>query len=307
MKKETRRKIEGRLGANALRYFRSRFENMSPERAEEAGRKLGHRIYRVSKKHRERAMWNLKLAFPEKTDSERKAIAIGCFEHFGVFGSDFLRARLRSADDLQATMSFEGLEHMHAARELGKGVVLISGHFGNWERMSAWLGVQGFKLSVVARDTHNEDMNRVVTELRSLTGTEVIPRGNAARPMIEALRRNELVGILPDQNTDEIFIPFFGHACGTVLGPGVIAERTGAPVVPTWCIWEGPNRYRMIIEAPLVPEPVEGGVKGEGIMRAINASLERIIRQYPEQWLWFHDRWRSARQRGLIEAPPLEY
>jgi KDO2-lipid IV(A) lauroyltransferase len=63
----------------------------------------------------------------------------------------------------------------------------------------------------------------------------------------------------------------------------------------------------MIIEAPLVPEPVEGGVKGEGIMRAINASLERIIRQYPEQWLWFHDRWRSARQRGLIEAPPLEY
>jgi KDO2-lipid IV(A) lauroyltransferase len=159
--------------------------------------------------------------------------------------------------------------------------------------------MNGYKLAVVARDTDDRGLNRMVNELRERWGTEVIARGDAVRPILTRLKRNEFVGILPDQNSTEIFIPFFGKPAGTVLGPGVISERTGAPVICCWCPRVGVGRYKFLIEPPLVSQPGYE-TRGEGMMRAINASLEGVVRRYPDQWLWFHDRWKSARRRGLL-------
>lgn len=254
---------------------------------------------RLGKSRRERALNNLAIAFPDMAFSERERIVKATFEHFGMITADFLQIPKRSIDDFNATTEVVGEEHLANAMALGKGVIFITGHFGNWERCSTWVSTHGYQLSVVARDTDDQGVNSIVNDLRSFTGTKVISRGAAARPIIEALRRNEVVGILPDQNSDEIYIPFFGKLAGTVLGPGVIHERTGAPVVPMYGIRIGPGRYRLEIHPALTSVP-GFETKGEGMMRAIHASLESVISRYPEQYLWFHDRWRNARNKGLI-------
>ncbi|MBV6456973.1 MAG: Lipid A biosynthesis myristoyltransferase [Fimbriimonadaceae bacterium] len=297
--KSRRKQLENRLGSRALARARRFFGRRDPIRAEKAGERLGATLFRVSKKHRMRAIHNLALAMPEMTDAERTALAKRVFVHFGRVFADFLSGRNSDRDHVASTTTFEGLEHLDQALAKGKGVILITGHFGNWERLAAFLTARGYELSVVARDADQGRTTEIVNTLRESTGTKVIPRGNAARPIIDRLRKNQLVGILPDQNSDEVFIPFFGKPCGTVLGPGVIAERTESPVVPCWCIWKAPGQYHIIVEAPLVPDE-QGTVTGEPMMRAINRAIEAIIRRHPEQWLWFHNRWKSAIRRGLI-------
>lgn len=294
-----RKVIESSLGAFALGIAHSRLSRKSPVEAERIGERWGRLLFKVSKKHRERALANFQLAMPELSESKRLDLTQKVFEHFGRVTADFMLASKRSREELEEQISVEGIEHLDHALTQSKGVILITGHFGNWERMSALLSYRGYPLSVVARDTRNEAMNEMLRRAREHAGTKAIPRGNAAKPMLQCLRNNELIGILPDQNSDEIFIPFFGHPAGTVLGPGVLHERTGAPVLCCFCARVGVTKYRFWIEPPLIATG-SYETKGEAMMRTIHGSLETAIRAYPEQWLWFHDRWRSAKRAGLI-------
>jgi KDO2-lipid IV(A) lauroyltransferase len=116
--------------------------------------------------------------------------------------------------------------------------------------------------------------------------------------MLMALRANQCVGILSDQNHDGEYIPFFGHPAGTNVGLGVIHERTGAPVLPGVVWWISPGQYQFHVSPPLQAE--SGHEKGVGTMIAFHRWLEDRIREHPEQWLWFHDRWRAAKRRGLV-------
>lgn len=274
-------------------------ERKTALQAEASGAKLGRMAFKLSKKHRARALENLTRAFPEKTEAERESIAIGVLEHFGRVMADFLRSHKRTQQEVLESTEVIGREHLTEALSRGRGIILISGHFGNWERMSHWISASGYPVSVVARDANDPQMNDLILELRHANGAKVIARGDAVRPILERLKANELVGILPDQNSGEIFVPFFGHPCGTVKGPGTLARRTGSPVLPVYCLRIGPARYRMVICEPLSPE--EGFEPIEGMTRAINRSLEEQIRQFPDQYLWIHNRWKSAKSQGLVK------
>lgn len=299
MSKSRRKKIEGWLGAKALVGAQRWLMKRTPADADSLGAKFGRLLFRVAKKRRERALANLRLAFPDKTSEELLQICKRTFEHFGRMSADFLTGRRFSDTEITASCSVEGLEHLDNALAKGNGVLVITAHFGNWERLSRWLTIGGYKLSVVARSTRSEEQNKLVNAIRNDGGAEVIPRGTAAKPILEKLKANELVGILPDQNADDAFIPFFGHPAGTVLGPGVISSRTGAPLIPAWCTYLGDGRYQIVFEPEI--EPLPGfETRGEGHMRAIHERMEAVIREYPEQWLWFHDRWRNARKKGLV-------
>lgn len=294
-----RKEFLGWAAAGFMRRLQRSLERKTPAQVEAAGRRLGRLMMRTVKKRRERCLSNLKLAFPEMPDRERQELAVRTFEHFGICTADFLSSRVWTLESLEGSMEIEGKEIIDDALKAGKGAIVITGHFGNWERVNIWLGLNGIPLNVVVRTANTQGVDKIVNDLRERTGTKVIHRGNAARPIMAKLRNNEMVGIVPDQNSDEVFIPFFGHPAGTVLGPGVIHERSGAPVIPAYCIRTGVGKYKVKICPPL--EPLPGyEVKGEGMMRAINAWLEEQIRETPEQWLWFHDRWRNARQRGLL-------
>lgn len=293
------RQLTNWLAPKALSHFRRKLAKKSPEEAEMWGEKLASIWWTFGGRRRQVALSNLAMAFPELSLEERNRIARAVFTHFGRVTADFLASSGRPTEELAKEMDVEGKEHLDEALALGRGVLLITGHFGNWERVSRWMSGMGYKLSVVARDADQAKVNDAVNDLRQETGTRVIPRGAAARPILERLKANEVVGILPDQNSKEIFIPFFGRPAGTVLGPGVLAERSGAVVLPITCVWIGPGRYKVIFYPHLQPIS-EGEKRGEGMMRAINAWLEERIRERPEQWLWIHDRWRSARKKGLL-------
>lgn len=293
------RYILGRIGSvvfdSAVRYF----ERKSEEEADRRGAQLGHMIMRLDRKHREQTIGNLHLAFPELSEAERMALARRTYEHFGRLAADFLRSRLRTNEQVIASTTVEGAHYVEEARDLGRGVIGLTAHFGNWERYARFGTAMGWGITVVARDADDEGFQKKLLEFRNTTGIEVLSRGNAARSILGALKKQRLVGILPDQNSEECFVPFFGHPCGTTLGPAVIHKRSGAPMVPTYCVRTGIGQYHAIIKPPI---EVPSG-EPEDIAAEMNRVLESVIREYPDQYLWLHDRWRSAKRRGLLSVP----
>jgi KDO2-lipid IV(A) lauroyltransferase len=293
-----RKKFEKRAGFFAFTTLEKAFLKKDPLAAERSGEKIGRIVYRLSKKHRNQALSNLKLAYPELTDEQRIEMAQNCFRHFGRVFADFLRSSARTDQEILTTCPLHGAEHLDAAMAKGTGGILISGHFGNWERAAHRVAAAGYKVTVVARDANDGDLNQAVLRIREKQGVEVLSRGQAARGILKKLKQNEFVAILPDQNSGEPFLPFFGKPAGTVTGPASIHIRTGAPLIPIFCRWVSPNQYRVDLYDPI--EAVPGYEPEEAFTRAINNCLESVIREAPEQWLWFHNRWKSARKAGLV-------
>lgn len=298
----TKKQILGILATSSIKFVGALLKNRPLPKVYQRGEKFGRLVKTLFPKRKRRAVENLALALPELSDQERESIADRTFENFGRAALDFLAAQNRTLEKLKSDTTILGEENIMSALDQKRGVILITGHIGNWERMSSYLSLSGYPLTVIARDADQDNVNQMVNDLRSAPGTAVVSRGNSARTVLQKLKANELVGILPDQNADDAFIPFFGHPAGTVLGPGVLSARTGAPVIPAICVYTGDNRWQIEFGEPLQPIG-EDTVKGEAMMRAINNWLESKIRQHPDQWLWFHDRWRNAKRRGLIHQP----
>ncbi len=181
---------------------------------------------------------------------------------------------------------------------MGKGVIFLTGHLGNWERAGHFVAASGRHLNVVARDANQDGVQAHVLRMRESTGVSVMSRGNSARQALVKLRKKELIGILADQNSLDSFVPFFGFPCGTVSGPSVLHRRTGAPICPAFCVWLGYNRYKLIFLPLVDPDNQEESI--DALTARLNLVLESVIREYPRQWLWMHDRWKAARRQGLL-------
>ena len=281
-----------------LDFLQKFFLKQDIVKAENRGRKLGRWLYRLDGRRRRRSIENLELAFPSWTHEERVDVTRRMFEHFGLVAADFFRTPLRTNKEVLDNMEVIGLENYEAAHAVGKGIIACTAHFGNWERFGHWCMATGRTIAVVARDANQSEIQQRVSRIRDASGVTVISRGDSAREIIRRLRKNEIVGILPDQNSEETFVQFFGKTCGAVLGPAVLHVRTGAPIVPAYCVRLGPGRYRTIV---LPPIDLHGEEKDTNLLTfQVNAVLESVIREYPEQWLWMHDRWKSARRAGLL-------
>lgn len=268
--------------------------------AERKGAKLGRFFFRVSSRHRKTALRNLAMAFPDMPEAERRALAIRVFEHFGMVTLDFVRSDARSDEEVTATTTLSTANTYQEAVDQGKGVLGIGMHFGNWERGAQFLKANGLHSFAVAREADHEGLEAQIRELREATGLHVLPRGNAIRAMLSALRSKKLVVMLVDQNAEEAFVPFFGMPAGTTLGAAVLHLRTGAPIVISSCARVGPNRYEIQMDPPLEFSGADPKPSPTEIMAMIHKRLEELIREHPEQWLWFHDRWKSAREKGLL-------
>ena len=297
---EVRRTVLDRLGEQLFDRLQAGYMKKDPIQAEASGRRLGRFLFRLDKKHRKRTISNLKLAFPEWSEAKRLQTAQSVFEHFGIVAGDFMRTPSRTDTEVFEHMEVEGLENFELAQGPGKGILVITAHLGNWERFAQWVRASGREISVVARDANQRGVQLRVSRIREATGVRLLSRGDSAKEILLRLRNDEIVGLLPDQNDDECFVPFFGHPAGTVLGPAILHRRTGASLLPSYCVRTGPGTYKMVVLPPLnldraIKDPVE-------IMALVNATLEAEIRKYPEQWLWMHDRWKNARNRGLIGA-----
>jgi KDO2-lipid IV(A) lauroyltransferase len=263
------------------------------------GAKLGRLAGAMSYGRSQVAYRNLEMAFPSMSLEERRVLTRRVWEHFGTVTADFLAGRGRTLASLEDTTHVVGREVIEESLSRGKGALMISGQLGNWERIAAWVSLAGYPVSVIIRDANQADVNQLVNSLREAAGSRIIARGKATRTILERIRNNEVVAMLTDQNADDAFLPFFGKVAGVATGAGVIAERTGCAVFSGACIHLGDARYQLTFTDHI--QPIGGNTfKGEAWMRGVHTWLESEIRQHPEQWLWIHDRWRSARQAGLL-------
>jgi KDO2-lipid IV(A) lauroyltransferase len=297
-----KKRLERAAGRVGLRLVVGPLRALPLRHARAIGRGLGMFLYTALPRYRCVAHKNLKLVYGGQHDSQSLVrMARAVFVHFGQAAAEFVKMPQLARTDVDALCDVEGEENLCRALEAGKGVLLITGHFGNWEFMARWLSTHGYPLNVVARRANDPEADRLLTDTRTGGGAQVYNRGNSARAVLQCLKRKEIVGLLPDQNAGDVFVPFLGQRTGTVDGPAILHLRTGAPLLFSWCVRTPENRFRITYEPPVVVKSTgDRDADIADVMTLVNARLEAQIYQYPTQWLWLHDRWKSS--PGVFDA-----
>ncbi|HVW86658.1 MAG TPA: lysophospholipid acyltransferase family protein [Bryobacteraceae bacterium] len=235
---------------------------------------------------------NLSFAYPE-CDTEWRAQTIdGVFASIGRLLVAFARFPLIGRANVTQWIRYEGFEHYERAKELGKGVLFATAHLGNWELSAFAHALLAEPMNVVVRPLDNPLIDGLVERRRAMSGNTLLSKRDFARSILQALRANQPVGILVDQNTSAengAFVPFFGQLACANLTFAKLAARSGAAVIPGFAIWSKQERryvlrfYRAIEMTGDAPADTA----------RIQAALEAAIREYPDQWLWIHRRWKT--------------
>jgi KDO2-lipid IV(A) lauroyltransferase len=244
---------------------------------------------------------NLQLAFPQKTEAEREQILRKLYRNLGWLLAEFCQMPRYTPEMTQSFIRYEGLEHYLAARERGKGVLVLTGHLGAWELSSFYHSLMGYPMSIVIRRLDNALVDDLVNHIRCLHGNQVLHKDDFARGLLAAMRRGETVGILMDTNMTPpqgAFVDFFGHLACTGSGMARVAIKTGAQVLPGFLLWEeATQQYVLRFGAPLTL-PISDDVEADTLAHTalFTKVIEDYIRQYPDQWLWVHRRWKTRPQ-----------
>ncbi|MDH4225226.1 MAG: HAD-IIIA family hydrolase [Deltaproteobacteria bacterium] len=260
-----------------------------------AGSLLGGFLFSVLRLKRRLTLHNLDLALGAVTSpQERLAIARGCYRFFGMVILEVMSLGRVAKGRLSDHLTVENPQVLDEALKGGKGVILVSGHFGNWELMGGGLSRLGYVLSMYVGRQHNPRIDQMVNRLRRTLGTETVPEGASMRVMLKALKANRIVAMLSDQHFSRKihFIHFFGKPVSQVPGPASLALRTGARLVVGLCRRTGPFQYRVHLEE--IPVRPSGNEERDILVISQQAAnlLESAIRRHPEQYFWMHDRWK---------------
>lgn len=291
------RRLQTRLGNAAVLWMARRWQRLPERLARRIGCALGAAMRTISPRHARIVMTNLRLAFGgEKTEEELTAIAKACYRHLGLCLVEFIRLPGMSREEIVSLAELRGREYIDAGLREGRGVILLTGHVGNWEISGCRIAAEGYPINVIARAQRDTDITEYVRRTREALGMRVLHRSVAVRGSLRALRDNELLGVLMDQNAgdDGVFVDFFGHLASTAPGAAAFALRTGAAVVPTFGQRKPDGRHVVELGEP-VPLINTGDRERdihENTARYTNI-IEDWIRAHPEQWFWLHKRWKA--------------
>ncbi|MFC1816247.1 lysophospholipid acyltransferase family protein [Thermodesulfobacteriota bacterium] len=200
-------------------------------------------------------------------------------------------------NNIETYVEFRGQHHLEQALSRGSGIIILTAHLGNWELMALVVSLKfGVPFNIMARPLDFLPMDRVITEIRSRTGNQVIDKDKSAGEVSSLLRKNQLVAILLDQNSswyEGVYVPFFGKTACTNKGLAMFAMRYKTTVIPVFNVREKDGRYRIIFNPP-VDLVRSGNVSGDIIENTarFNQIIETHIRMAPDNWLWVHRRWR---------------
>ena len=245
---------------------------------------------------------NLELALPGTSPEQRESIAKGTFENLGRMLADSSRFGSYSREDLERLVRFDftpkQLAEHDRIRASGRGAILLSPHLGNWEMLVFAYSAAYEPISYLARPLDNPLIEEMTLKNRTRFGNRPINKSNSVGEAVKVLRHGGLLGVLADVNAhpkEGVFVPFFGIPACTSTGPALLAMRTKAVIVPIACVWdETADRYR-VIQGDII-EPANSGDREADILNttaAFTSEVERLVREYPEQWLWIHKRWKT--------------
>ena len=261
--------------------------------------KLG---YHLLKKLRRVANTNLKIAFPDLTEFERRRLTRGTFINLGrVLGemSQFPRATPKTLDRLvEFRFEPEVFAKYEKVKAEGRGVIIVSPHLGNWEMLVYAYSALREPISYLARALDNPLIEDLTVRLRTRFGNRPINKTNSAGPAIRILREGGILGILADVNAhpkEGVFVPFFGVPACTPSGAALLAIRTNAVIIPMCGVWDEQKQHYIAVHGDII-EPIRTGDRHRDIVEttaAFTAEVEKLIRAYPDQWLWIHKRWKT--------------
>jgi len=266
--------------------------------AQRFGRRLGQFVYTNLKIRRETTYQNLRAAFPEKSIEELDDIALEAYCNLMItFVELFWIPNLNHGAILHIVKP-RNPEVLEDARKKGKGLILLSGHFGNWELMAFSTTILfNLPFTIIVKDQRNPLVDKLITKYRSMCGSKMVSMDKSVREVLTTLRDNGAVAMLADQSApkERLFIDFFGRPAATYEGPAVFALRSGAPIIMFFLIRQKNGKYELVFEE--LPMSDLQGATDENIIELTRrhvAVLERYIRDYPGQWLWLHKRWKHA-------------
>jgi KDO2-lipid IV(A) lauroyltransferase len=254
------------------------------------------------------ALDNLRLAFPEKSEAERRAIARANYRHLGQMIPDFLRVPTLSPAELDALFVNEGWENLGVAQARGHGVIACTAHYGNFDLLAAAQTRRGTPITMISRVMGRNPFNDLIRAARQRSGVEdlVVQKGQTMRAAIRALKSGRVLGYVFDQNQPvrPVFPTFFGVPAATAATPAYLSRLTGAAVIFTVSVPLGDGRHKVVIEGPYDP-PDTGDRDADDLafMQTLNDRLEHWIRLHPERWYWLHRRWKT-RPPAPAAGPP---
>ena len=255
-------------------------------------------LFALQPKLQKTAEFNLRLAFPDWNDAQRKDATRKMVRNLGWMAAEFARLPRLTKENIEDVVILEGHENFLEGQRRGKGVLYLTGHIGAWELSSFAHALYGFPLHYMARPLDNKHLDELVNKYRCASGNLPIFKNESARVMLKILKDSGTVGILADQNTlpaEGVFVDFFGKLACTTTGLARVALHTGAAVVPGYAYWdESIKKYRLRFEHPV--ELIQTGDTERDVFentQRFAKVIEEIIRKHPAQWVWVHKRWKT--------------
>ena len=268
-----------------------------PEKAADSfGKRVGRLLHRAGIR-RDTVESNLRLAFPEKDEKWIRGTMLKAYEHLGREVAAMMRlSKLDPAGVVERTVP-AGWDALEEARSLGKGVLLVTGHYGNWEIAAASVASRGIPIAAIVRRQGNRIVDERLQMLRNNLGVETIYQGQAPTRVPRILRANGVVGIVGDQDARRsgVFVPYFGRPASTHRGPALFALRLGAPVLSCIARRMPGDGIRYEVTGERVEFTPTGELEADvlSLTAELAQRLERQVRMAPEQYFWFHKRWKT--------------
>ena len=247
---------------------------------------------------RRAAMFNLRLAFPNWTDAQRRRAIRGMVRQIGWMAGEFSQFPKYTRERIERIVVVDGFENFDVVRRRGKGVLFLTGHMSAWELAPFAQALYGYPLHFLVRPIANQRVDALINGYRCRAGNQPIDKNRSARAILKVLGEGGTVGVLADHNTDieeSVFVDFFGVSASTTSGLARLALRTDAAVVPGFLSWDAARRkYRLRFE-PAVKLARTGDEDAEVIENTARFTrvIEDFVRAHPDQWLWVHRRWKT--------------
>lgn len=261
---------------------------------------IGDLLYLLDRPHRRLALEHLRIAFPQASMAERRRILRASCRNLGRMAAEFCHLAELNRDSLAQVVRIEPQAEWEraVARAQQTGAIVLTAHLGNWELLAYAHGLLGHPVTLIHRPLRNQAVDDAIVGVRARAGTRAIPKKAAAREAIRTLRRGGIVAVPSDQNQTTrygVFVDVFGVPACTTPGAARLAALTGAPVYPVFIVRDGDSRRHRIEIQPEV-EMVSTGDRAADIVtntQRCSRIVEDMIRRYPEQWIWFHKRWKT--------------
>lgn len=307
MKKKSQ--ISQRAEYLGFRLLQRLLASASPGATDRWADRLARLVLRVNRKRTKRATANVAATFPERSAAEHEAIVLESLRRFLAMSLEYVGRLHAPAEELDALCRMEGEEILRGALARGRGVILVTAHYGPWEFGAPLLARFGVDVTVVARFLDNKLLERELFAARVRAGITLVDRRRAARAVISTLRRNGMVVVLADQAVqprEGVLVPFLGRPAWTTSAPARLALSEGCAIVFVFGL-PGDEVVFEVDSAMFVDELPPEGRTVEAVTTKINDVISRRIMERPELWFWQHDRWKGKVGSGKVEVGSEEW